>query len=188
MAKLLTPLILFVATLGLFFGLLSPQYQSMLAQSSALAEKNSALTNSRLIGDVREQLRNKYNAISPDDAAKLKKMLPDAVDNVKLILDLDSMAASHSMGIRNVKVGGNASASGGSSNASPAGPQDSNPWGSIQLSFSVAGTYQNFIAFLHDIETSLRIVDVSALSVTTSNASQPGYYNYDITLRTYWLR
>ena len=188
MFKFLTPIILFAATLGLFFGFLSPQYQALLAKSSDLAQKNSALTNSRMIGDVREALRQKYNAISPDDAAKLKKMLPDAVDNVRLILDLDSMASTHGMGIRNVKVGSGGSgtqASGSSGTAAPA--QDGNAWGSMQLSFSVSGTYPNFIAFLRDIETSLRIVDVTSLGVSTA-AGKSGYYDYDITLRTYWLR
>lgn len=186
MMKFLTPLILAVATLGLFFGFLSPQYQILLAKSSDLAAKNAALANSRQIGDVREALRNKYNAISPDDVARLKKMVPDAVDNVRLILDLDSMAASHGMGIRNVKVGQTGGAQ--SAASTPTASQDSNPWGSIQISFSVSGTYQNFIAFLRDIETSLRIVDVVSLGVTTSNGSKTGYYDYDITLRTYWLR
>ena len=190
MFKLLTPIILFAATLGLFFGFLSPQYQALLAKSSDLAQKNSALTNSRMIGDVREALRQKYNAISPDDAAKLKKMLPDAVDNVRLILDLDSMAATHGMGIRNVKVGnstGSASSDASGTAAPASGSQDGNAWGSMQLSFSVSGTYPNFIAFLRDIETSLRIVDVTALGVSTASGKD-GFYDYDITLRTYWLR
>ena len=186
--KFLTPIILAVATLGLFFGFLSPQYEILNSKSADLAAKNAALDNSRMIGDVREALRNKYNAITPDDAAKLKKMVPDSVDNVRLILDLDSMASTHGMGIRNVKVG-TAAASTAANAIAAAGKSDTGePWGSIQISFSVSGTYQNFIAFLRDIETSLRIVDVVALGVSTSSSQQSGYYDYDITLRTYWLR
>ncbi len=184
------PIVLIVAAIGLFIGFINPQYQTLLANRQVLAANNSALTNSRQITDVREKLRAKYTAVNPDDIARLQKMLPDSVDNVRLILDLDNMATARGMALRNVKVGDStaaakapaATAAGGK----PALGPDTNPWGSIQLSFTVSGTYDNFVSYLQDIEHSLRIVDVSALSVKATASGS--VYDYDITLRTYWLK
>ncbi len=182
MIKFLAPILLFLAAVGLFFGFIDPRYQALQAQKVLLARNQAVLANSRQISDLREKLRERYNSVDPKDIENLKKMLPDGVDNVRLILDLNSLASRHGMSIRNVKVGGDSDA--GTTKVA-AVSQASGTVGSIQLSFSVTAPYSDFVAYLQDIENSLRIVDITSLSV---KAAKQDSYDYDITLKTYWLR
>jgi Tfp pilus assembly protein PilO len=60
----------------------------------------------------------------------------------------------------------------------------SDPVGSVSLGFSVTASYEDFLAFLQDLEHSLRILDVEKLAFT---GEQGGKYTFDFTIRTYWL-
>jgi Tfp pilus assembly protein PilO len=55
----------------------------------------------------------------------------------------------------------------------------------VTISFSFTASYQNFLAFLQDIQSSLRILDITHLTVTTNPT---GTYTYSIQLTTYWLK
>ena len=103
----------------------------------------------------------------------------DAVENVGLIIDINNIAAKYGMSIKNTRING---ASSDKSNST--GP-NSNKYGSITMSFVVSTTYENFLAFLSDLEASLRLVDVTSLSFSSA---QQGRYDYNITLQTYWLK
>ena len=109
-------------------------------------------------------------------------MLPDNVDNIRLIIDINNIAARHNLTLSSVQLGDtSATAVQGSSLA--VGPSDS-AVGSVQVSFSVVSNYDNFIAFLEDVEHSLRIIDVDKISF---EAGQGDLNTYTLEIRTYWL-
>ena len=57
--------------------------------------------------------------------------------------------------------------------------------GSVELGFTVSASYENFLAFLHDLEHSLRVVDIENL---TFQVQPEGTINdYQFNIRTYWL-
>ena len=51
---------------------------------------------------------------------------------------------------------------------------------------TVTASYDNFIAFLKDLEKSLRLVDVVSLTFTAPESSPT--YDFTIGLKTYWLK
>ena len=53
--------------------------------------------------ETRDTLNNKYNTFSKTDLDKLNKILPDNVDNIKLILDIQRIAQTYGMDIQNIK-------------------------------------------------------------------------------------
>lgn len=118
-------------------------------------------------------------------------MLPDHVDNVRLILDIDSIAARHGMPIQNVVVTSSQSANASQTAIGSVG-SSRQKYDSLSVKFTSQGTYENFRGFVEDIQKSLRIADLVGLSITRvaegSISSATPVYNYEIQMRTYWLK
>jgi hypothetical protein len=53
------------------------------------------------------------------------------------------------------------------------------------VSFNVTAPYQQFISFMQDLEASLRVMDLTHLTVS---ANDTGTYDFGVQLTTYWLR
>jgi hypothetical protein len=119
---------------------------------------------------------------------KLEKILPDTVDNVRLILDINNIAdnATTNYGIilRGISVSGDLESL--SEQNSRVVDRTSKKYGVINLSFSFTAPYGTFKAFMKDLENSLRLVDIKDFTVTGSDVSD--VYNYSVSLDTYWLR
>lgn len=179
--RLILPLILLIAAGGLFVVYTNPAYQGIKNTGAQVSSYDDALNKSQELRSIRDQLLSKRNTFSADDVQKLEHVLPDNVDNIRLIIDIDNIAARHGLSLRNVQLGG-VSDSAGKQSALSVGPSGS-AIGSVEVGFSVNASYDNFLAFLRDVEHSLRIVDVESIKFS----SQGGTDNYTLTIRTYWL-
>jgi Tfp pilus assembly protein PilO len=62
---------------------------------------------------------------------------------------------------------------------------DNSKYGTVGISFSVTASYDNFQNFLTDLEKSLRLVEITDLSV---NGNNTGLYDFSVGLKTYWLK
>lgn len=178
--KILTPLVFLALAAAIFFWYIDPTYATVKTLLSQQNELGQALSRSRELQDVRDQLLSRYNTFPQTELDKLQKLLPDHIDNVRLILDLDSMAAKYGMRVRNV-------ASENDSSRAAAGDlgADDSPYESVILSFTVTGPYTTFRQFLTDLEQSLRLMDVVGLSF---NAADTGIYDFTLRVKTYWLK
>ncbi len=181
MSKTFIPILLIVASIGIFFGFIDPTYKQIEAKRTKLAQYDEALGKSKDLTNRRIDLSNKYKSITDEDRVRLSKMLPNAVDNVRLILDIDSIAKRHGMKIRNTRINQAASAE---DKSNPL-VVDERTFGSIGLSFSVSSSYNEFINFLNDLEHSLRITDIVSLTLVPQKI---GMYDFSIDLKTYWLK
>jgi len=123
--------------------------------------------------------------VNPADIERLHKLLPDHVDNVRLILDLDTLASKHGLALQNVAISGAETKEPGAEEV--IGPVTSEH-GEITIGFATTGTYERFVTFLTDLEKSLRIVDVIELKISPASTLGEPTYNFNITLRTYWLK
>jgi Tfp pilus assembly protein PilO len=117
------------------------------------------------------------------------KLLPDHVDNVRLILDLDNIASRRGMAMQNVVV---STPGAGQTTQTAVGTISSSKqkYDVLTTKFSTQGTYAAFQQLITDLETSLRIVDLIDLKIgegAEANGAEP-LYSYEVTLRTYWLK
>lgn len=186
--KFLTPIILIVTAVGVFLFYTDSVYRKVAEdpkeggvkqKKEYVAQLDKQLAQTREILRARGELSEQYKKISGRDLDNLNELLPDHVDNVKLVLDLNGIARNHGMTLRDIKVNEEAP-----SKDAPVGP-DKKPYSQILLSFEVTAPYENFVSFLEDLERSLRIVDVTALDF---EANEKGVYNYKVTIKTYWLK
>ena len=178
--KTLFSFIIIALSAAIFGFYTNNHYQSIKTLRVQAAQYDKALTQSKLLLAQRDTLKKKYDEIPQESLDRLKKLAPDSVDNVRLIIDINGIAARRGMTIRNIKI-----QSGNAGKQGAIGP-DNNPYGSIILSFSVSAPYDSFRGFLQDLEKSLRIVDITSLGFTASDKGD--VYDYNLALRTYWLR
>lgn len=181
---------------AIFFLLTKPQYEQVQQLSAQIAQYNAALDKATELQTLKQSLLSKYNAFDPNALDRLQKMLPDHVDNIALILELDSLAERYGLALQNVDVsssgGGGAT---GTQTAIDAVGGSTQLYDSLTLHFTTQGTYATFMQFMSDLESSLRVVDLQSLTIAaapqnnnTTPATGSGQYTYTIVLKTYWLK
>lgn len=186
--KLIIAMISILGAGAIFFLYTRPAYDSAQMVSAQMVQYNAALDKATELQQLKQSLLSKYNAFDPSALDRLQKLLPDHVDNIALILDLDSIANRYGLPLQNVDVSTVGSPSSGNTVGAIGG--GSQLYDSVTLHFSTQSTYATFLQFMSDLESSLRIVDLTALTVASaaSESGKAGVYTYSITLQTYWLK
>jgi len=177
--RFLIPIIVLIISGVVFFGFIDTTYKEIKVMQAEERLFSEALDNSKELQAIRDDLLATYNSFSSEDIERLEKLLPNNVDNVRLIRDIDGIAAKYGMSLRNV---GLSIGNGESSDSIGAGE---NVQGSLILDFSVVAPYRVFLSFLQDLEKSLRLVDVVQVGFSSADKD---FYEYDVAIRTYWLK
>lgn len=180
------PILAIVIAVGIFVGYVRPVYGTdVAALRSEIGSYDNALSAAGAYSAKQNDLTAKRNAIPGDKLSRLASFLPDGVDNVRLILDLDALAARSGTRLSNFDVNTGSAAQPLKTAAGSAIPlATKGPVDSLDLSMTLVGTYDSFITFLSGVQQSLRLLDVTELSVKDSTT---GVYTFDVTLRIYWL-
>lgn len=204
MMRFIMPVILIGISVAVFFMFSNSLYNDIGGLRAQVESYDSALSNSKALENERDKLTAKENSINPDDLAKLRKLLPENIDNIRLILEIEQIALPFGMALKDVKynaatdvakssTGGGAAVTQGGK-AAQSTPKDYGVW---DLSFSTTGAYSNFLNFTRALENNLRIVDISSISFSSStpgglnpisNSPSLESYKYDFKIRTYWLK
>ncbi len=205
MTKIITSFICIIFAGFLIFGYVKPTFDETERIQSNTAQYDKALSKAKEIQELKRSLLSRYNLFAGSNLSKLKKLLPDHVDNVRLVLDIDGIASAYGMRISSVKVqkdiDEDTDAQTGSVGFGSA-ETVAQPYQTLVLEFTTIATYADFKAFLQDLERSLRIVDLVNLKVTpaqrltvnTENTLSeneielPEIYKFNVGIKTYWLK
>ena len=191
MFRLIFPTIMLAAAIGLFVVFTNPAYQDIGALRVQQASYNQALNNSQELLKVRDNLTAIYNNMSTTQRDDLSKLMPDNVDNIRLIIDIQNVALKYGMNPTDIKY--DANATGPTTGATPAAvtpaqlANTQKDYGTFELEFSVTGSYSNFLSFIGDLEHSLRMIDIESITFQAPNAGSSAI-KYDIRVKTYWLK
>jgi hypothetical protein len=190
--KNILAILLIVASVGIFYMLVEPTYQEIKVARAEKVEYDKAMNNSTAVTERKGMLEIKYNEMPPSDVERLEKFLPDSIDNIRLIIEIDKRAQIYNMVLRDTRVAEihpdasslEAALAGASGNGSL--------YGTGELSFTVTGTYEAYVSFVKDLENSLRLIDITAVTVTAKDSvakdEQPDSYEFKTTIKTYWLK
>lgn len=185
------PIILILSSVGVFFGYVDPNYKSginggpdysaadIVFLRGELAKYEDVLNSSTRIISQRDVLIAKRNTITNDDTRRLEKLLPSNIDNIRLILEISKIAEGRNLVVRNILVGDVAKTT------SDTIGENNTPYGILSLKFTVNSSYNNFLNFLQDLENNLRLLDITDISFT---ATDSGFYDFNVSLNTYWLK
>ena len=169
----------------------TPDNPSVNELKAQIAQYDEALAKVAELEIVKQKLLDKRKAFSEEDIQRLETMIPDHVDNIGLILELDKIANKYGMTLENVDVDAMPASRGGDIATGDSSIGSGQHYDSLTLRFSTFGTYDDFGTFLQDLEASLRLVDLESLEFSTQetvSTKGEATYNYNIAIRTYWLK
>lgn len=180
MTKYILPIILLLASGFMYLAYIEPIYADIVALKSEEAKIVSALSDTAEIQSLREGLIGKYQAMSPDSLTRLYRLLPDEVDQLQLILDVNGIAEHYGMTLRGINI------------SYPQGGTVSGtlPYDQIALRFNVSGPYEIFRSFIADLERSLALRDITYNSFSSSveGTDDVVVYDYSVEIQSYWLK
>lgn len=189
-------LLLIAASVGVFITVIIPRYHDIQADRALITTYQANLQTATQLQQSRNALIAQYNNIPKEDLDNIKTLLPDSVDNIRLIIQLDSLATKNGLSsLRNVDYNpdqttdtGGAGDTARTTDATVA----QKPYGEFVITFQTSGQYSNFLSFISDLEENLRLVDVTNVEFTpvTSSGAQTAAsgITYKVTLKTYWLK
>ena len=186
MSRIILPVIFVALAVASFFMLTKPIYGKISELKNQNLSYNSALGNSKALEGERDKLTQKYNSISQENLDRLAKLLPENVDNIRLILEIEKIASPYSMVLKDVKYDAEKSAATGATKENAPKKE----YGVWNLQFSTFGTYPNFVNFVKDLEKNLRLVDITGIQFSSGEGTSalPDIYKYTFNIRTYWLK
>ena len=194
MNRNVTATILIVMAVGIYLTFTRTKLAEVNAVRAINNEYSAAITNADRLIAVRDDVQKQYRNLSENDRKRLDRMLPDTVDNIRLIIDLTDVAQKKGLVLRNIRA-----AAAPAQKQAPVPPPVDPTTGvripkintiptpvldTVSVSFSVTATYAQFIELLKTLEANLRIMDVTHLTVSV-NAT--GTYDFGVDLKTYWL-
>ncbi len=194
------PIILILLAIGIFFFYVDPEYKKVQELQAEIKANEEVIVIANNLKIKKDDLSKKFDQISQAEKNKLEKLLPDTVDNVRLIIDINNIASSSSIVIRDISI--QSKESGISNDAKKTDTQsnfkgkkeedglkyvDTSKIGVISFSFTVSAKYEVFLKFLGQLEESLRLVDIRNIEVSRG-PEDSSFYDYKVTFDTYWLK
>lgn len=146
-------------------------YDGIQVLRNSKKEYIAALESAQDLESRRTELATQYNSLSEQDLQNLESLLPNNVDNIKLVLELESLAKKYDILIENPKIQDfTASPSTGVigqdiRNSSGLGDGLYSLYGTSDLSFNISSNYQNIKLFLDDVEKNLRLIEISSIQI-----------------------
>lgn len=181
--KFFLPAFFLLVSMGLFFMYIDDAYQNVKVSQEEQSSFNDALQKSKELQSIRDALLSRYNKFSSVDLDRLEKMLPDNIDNVRLVLEIDSIASKYGTNISAIAIDSESTSITQEGAIGPTGEQ----YETVLLSFNITSAYEDFVMLLKDMESSLRIVDITSINFTSENDFNE-IYDYKVSIKTYWLK
>ena len=191
MFRTIITIIFLGGTIGLIVFFVNPSYKDVKGLLEKQKAYEQALANSKELEKTTTNLRNRYQAVSEDDIKRLDILLPDYVNNVQLAIEIEKIALSYGMVLKNVKFELPETPAPGAPQTREQAAAAKRDYGIFKLTFSTEGSYTNFVSFLKDLERSLRLIDVESITFTVPEllgGAPPTSYKYEVKVKTYWLK
>ena len=196
--KNIISLILIAAAVWIFWSYTDPIYKEAGGLKEVKADYKTKLAQANEFRQKYENLAVEYQSFSEADLTRLSRLVPVTVDTVRLVMDVNDIAAKQGLLIKNIKISEPTKETNEKNSPTPGagltpevvrlGPADQG-FNSIDLSFSVTGNYEQFVAFLQDLEMGLRILDVTEIKFGgAADSAKVDSYDFNLGLRAYWLK
>ena len=150
------------------------------------ADYTNVLLKSQELKSKRDIVMNDYNNISENDIAVLNKIIPNKFDPIAVVSSINNIATKYGISLKSFKV-----------DEPKVNGQDTMmvqtvvlPYKTSTLNITVSGGYNQFLFFLKDIESSLKLMDVNSLSIKSSGNEKlaDNSLEYTLQISTYSLK
>lgn len=206
MSNYVTPLLFVLISIGLISTYIYPGIEAIRVLEEQESLVNTAFEKSKSLASKLEELLGLEASLRAEDLGRLGTLLPTRLDTVRHIVEVDDIARRNHISIQSFGLPGTKSG-GKQSEVAVENADTAAAVTSAVLTVSCTGTYEDFRMFLEELETSLSLFDIVALSIDeaslspdeikqrdqntvpqhvgTSNVST--VLSYTLALQTYWL-
>jgi Tfp pilus assembly protein PilO len=199
MGRLIIPVLLLILSFGSYFLYTKPIYSEAKDIKTEVTKLKDADAKLTVAISKKDKLATTYNSLDTSLIDRLTKLMPDNLDNIKLIIDVDRAAKQYGMILNAVKFDVDqqakqeALATTGRITADSAVVRDNKAalelkkdYNNFSLTMTTTGTFANFTKLVSDMEKNLRIIDIT--SVTFDAQDLKDVYKFEIKAKIYWLK
>ena len=177
-------IILLFATLIIFSSFIRPAY------TEAQSVKAERLSRERVLADQRAAVAQVQALIEAyretgDIAEVVALALPEDEHQAEAINNVNQLAGTHGLAVQSIAIAPSPSES---ITRGQDGGQEIlvKPVGSFTMQVRLAGTYASIRAFLGNIETNIRIMNIRTMNISPVGNANQDFYNFDITFSAYY--
>lgn len=163
----------------LFFTWTQPILGEIKTLSGRESTLNSTLANFKAFQTKRDNILDAYNSINKSDLDRLNKFLPSMSNAVDLVIEIESMAKSSGLILKDINVKKPEETQKSSFENKKSGV------GNILVTMKVTGSYKSFISFLGNLEKNVRLIEIERISFIAGDADS---YEYNLVASTYWKK
>ncbi len=196
-ASLLLCLAFLVAALLIFFELIEPAYGDLQTKKATqLSNQNFLATESQAVAQAKSLLTQYENDTVAESSLALA--MPSGPDVAGALAELYGIAANNNINVQSIAISApiiqQSQAAGSTTGSSLTLAQIVKPLGKLSLTLAASGNYENFKNFLSQLETNIRLFDITSLSltpaVTAATTGKGGgnadLFSYSATVVTYY--
>jgi Tfp pilus assembly protein PilO len=189
MFRIIGPILsILIAGAAIFF-FVKPMFVEIQAVQAETKGYTDAIDKATQFNVLLASLLEKKNSFSTRELDRLETLVPDQIDGVRALVDLERLATSHGLLFSRVTVdlageGIEDSEESSKDVADGSVVQLQNGLRALDIEFSVVGGYSQFKSFLEDVERSLVLMDISELTFQTQVGELT---NYNVTVRLYGM-
>ena len=187
-----------VAALLVFFDFIQPAYGDLEQEKGVEISTEQLLTNEQQMVSQAKALLSQYESESQAQS-NLSLAMPSGPDLASALAQIYGIAQNNNVNVQGINVSAPTIQlqSGGSSEGTAGTPptlsQIVKPIGAFSMQVSSAGSYEDMKNFLSQIETNVRLFDVTALSLQAvpvaagaKSSATADFFTYNITVTTYY--
>lgn len=184
--KLITPIVIILICFGLYYTYISPTVMDIKSLSLKKSNYDEVLQKVEEVKKKKDDLLAEYNSISSVGIDKLNKIVPETFNSVIFVYEINVMAGKNNLVVKDFKVNVQKT----EDRQDIINPQGGSVYKTSTVTFRLIGQYAQFISFLKDLESSLRITDVANLSIKTIGGDKASNESleYLLEMNTYSLR
>ncbi len=187
MIRTITPIFSIIIAFVVFFFFTKPMLAEMKITQGKTAEFADAASKAEQLNTELSSMLNKKRAFEMKDIERLEVLVPQKIDEVRVLTDLNEMARVRNMLFGNVNVV-NGDEEVVSSDVTEASVVTQNitydAIRSTDITFSLIGTYDQFKSFLADVEQSLVMLEIMEMKFVVGEGD---LQQYELTVRLFSL-
>lgn len=178
MIRTITPIFSIVIALVIFFFYSKPMFAEMRVLQEQTAQYSDAVKKAQDLNTELSDKLKKKRSYDTESINRLNALVPESINEVKVLTDLSEIARSHNMLFGNINVTNSDNEKSDSTVPDPSVSTGDVSYENITntgIAFSLIGTYDQFKSFLSDIERSLVLMEVTGITFTTGEGDLQQY-------------
>lgn len=189
MIRTITPIFSIIIALVIFFFYAKPEFVVIKATQGETKQYEDAAATAAALNNELNALVDKKRSFSAGDLERLDALVPTDINEVRILADLNEIARTHNMLFGNIDVENSDTENAASGQAGALGGDTGQrvaytDFLTSDITFSLIGTYEQFKAFLADVEKSLVLLEVINIAF---DEGEGNLQQYNITVRTFSL-